>query len=366
MAAYNRHKAEPLLPHLPASAKGKVRDFRPLTTPEGNSWRAYREDLIGATPIRKYPHEAKRERGITKLLPKNKYSSIQATDFLSRYYGDAMVPQILEAQKANKKNRALEGDRVQLATDIIPAVRLPFKDAGLLGYNLMRGRPDDPARKLTGVGIDPNYTYTYGDYDPATGKRKYETKEGEKLQSLAGNKPLIAMRGMGVPFDSQMQESDTAEHEGGHWLNYFTDEQSKRMKGNLPEKGTISYYHDIATPQEVAQNLGQLQRQFFRGTEKMLGEGKGRRMTTDDFNKMLEKDSNAVKMLGLPSAEDKGNAVHFLNRLRQWQKHDPEKAGALIKQLQEVKDSFVDTGGSPQRGLSPQQGQSNYFPEQMA
>ena len=307
------------------SIPDKPRDLRQRKTPTGEKWfGAPRKSALETITIQntvKGPLGRKRTKSQT--FTANPYSSVAATDFLGKYYGDDdLVNQINEARIAEKQNRALVGDRMQRATDIVPV----YRDKGQTTFKTTKGEERPSAgRYFSGQFKDP---------ESFEGKRK-----------LHINMPTTVLEG----------QEGTWEHESGHHLNLFTPEYYRKVEGLLPEGGKLkrapkgamdrNYIHAFTQPQELAEAIGRMQRQWYAYTKanpKEYPEGP-RRMSDKDFDRLMNAANEPPAFKGLG---DFRNAGHFIRAIKQLKKEDPKKGKALIDEIRKIKDSFVDTGES--------------------
>ncbi len=280
------------------------RDLRPLSTPKGDPW--FGED-------RKRPLET--AGNVFNRKPANPYSSIAATDFLDKYYGDELVNQINEARVAEKENKALVGERMQRATDIVPV----YRDKELSASSRIGGS----------VPLGRYFSGQFSDRSTPTAKRKLHIE---------------------LPSRVKKGQDVTLEHESGHHLNLFTPEYYRKISPNLPERGEKiggRRIHAFNQPQELAEAIGRMQRQWYAYTKanpKEYPEGP-RRMSDKDFDRLMN-EKYLPKGFKLLKGMDSSHAGHFIEALRDWKKENPKKGKALIEQIRKVKDSFVDTGES--------------------
>jgi hypothetical protein len=308
------------------------RDLRPDETPEGKPWFLEPKKYALKT---KSPSSFGKRGGGGKSTVANPYASISARDFLEKYYGENLLNQINAATEAEKKNRALVGDRRQRATDIVPF------------YRDTKGGTFKTAKGKTKPSAGRYYSGQYNDPDSFEGKRQLHIKMPQKLT-----------RG----------DIGTWEHEGGHHLNLFNPENFAKIEGLLPEGGelkkappsaTDNYIHAFYSPQELGEAMGRLQRQWYANskTDKKRFPDGPRRMSDSDFDRMMDTNEylptafkgsghRAKKGSPIPPPASIRNSGHFIRALRQYKLENPEKGGALIDQIRKVKDSFVDTGGS--------------------
>ncbi len=322
--AMSGRERQPIIDSSARSIPDKPRDLRQLKTPTGEKW--FGEPRKGALDTISIQNTVKgplgRRRTKTQTFTANPYSSVAATDFLHKYYGDDLVNQINEARVAEKQNRALVGDRMQLATDIFPVYRDKSQDT----FKTTKGEERPSAGRY--------YSGQFKDPKSFEGKRK-----------LHINMPSSVLKG----------QEGTWEHESTHHLNLFTPAYYDKLEGLLPEGGKLkkapkgamdrNYIHAFNQPQELAEAIGRMQRQWYAFTKanpEEYPEG-ARRMTDKDFDRLMNADNEPPAFKGLG---DFRNAGHFIRAIKQLKKEDPKKGKALIDQIRKVKDSFVDTGGS--------------------
>tara|TARA_R110002051_G_scaffold260617_1_gene320414 strand:+ start:245 stop:1354 length:1110 start_codon:yes stop_codon:yes gene_type:complete len=315
------------------------RDLRPASNPMGDPWFAQpRKDSLKTKTkktTKKVTGRSQFGRTTKTLSAENPYSSVSATDFLKKYYGGGLVNQINAATEAEKKNRALVGDRRQRATDIVPF----YRDAKGGTFKTAKGKTKPSAGRY--------YSGQYNDPDSFEGKRQLHIT---------------------MPSTVAKDQAGTWEHEGGHHLNLFNPENFAKIEGLLPKGGelkkappsaTDNYIHAFYSPQELGEAMGRLQRQWYANskTDKKRFPDGPRRMSDSDFDRMMDANEylptafkgsghRAKKGSPLPPPASGRNSGHFIRALRQYKLENPEKGGALIDQLRKVKDSFVDTGGS--------------------
>ena len=288
------------------------RDLRPDETPKGKPW--FLEPKKYALKTKSSSGFGKRGGG-GKSTVANPYASIAARDFLEKYYGGDLLNQINAATEAEKQNRALVGDRRQRATDIVPV----YRDKELSASARIGG----------GVPSGRYFSGQFSDRSTPTAKRKLHIE---------------------LPSRVKKGQDITWEHEAGHHLNLFTPEYYRKISPNLPERGRKIggiAAHAFNQPQELAEAIGRMQRQWYAHTKanpEEYPEG-ARRMSDKDFDRLMNS-KYLPKGFKLLKGVDRGHAGHFIEALKQWKKEDPKKGKALIDQIRKVKDSFVDTGGS--------------------